>query len=119
MSLNAFANPLVMLFYGSELGLSAEVLRILAWTLIPFTVNTWFTLSFLASIREGLVRCALVASLIGLLILNLWFIPVPDPKRGAWALLPAESLQSVILFASARLSIQVQGEAHEFSELSQ
>ena len=118
VSLAAFANPLVTLFYGNEFNLSANVLRILAWILIPFTVNTYFTLSFLASKREGLVGRALAASLIGLLILNLWWIPARGPEGGAWASLLAESLQSVILLASARSSIHVQGEAHEFSKLS-
>jgi O-antigen/teichoic acid export membrane protein len=118
VSLAAFANPLVTLFYGNEFNLSADMLRILAWTLIPFTVNTWFTLSYLASKREGLVGRALAASLVGLLTLNLWWIPARGPEGGAWASLLAESLQSVILLASARSSIHVQGVAHEFSELS-
>jgi O-antigen/teichoic acid export membrane protein len=86
--------------------------------LIPFTVNTYLTLSFLASNRERLVGRALMASLLGLLILNLLWIPARGAEGSAWAALVAESIQSVILLASARSPVRVQGDAREFSELS-
>jgi O-antigen/teichoic acid export membrane protein len=119
-SLFAFATPLVKLLYGNEFILSTNVLQILAWTLIPFTLNTYLTLSFLASKQEQLVGRALTASLLGLLILNLWWIPGRGPEGAAWALLASECLQSVVLLVSARSSarLPVQGEAHEFPQLS-
>jgi O-antigen/teichoic acid export membrane protein len=112
------AKPLVIILYGNEFLLSINVLQILAWTLIPFTLNTYLTLSFLASKREGLVGRALAVSLLGLLILNLWWIPARGPAGAAWASLIAECLQSVILLVSARSYTPVQGEAHEFPQLS-
>jgi O-antigen/teichoic acid export membrane protein len=115
--LTAFANPLTTLLYGSEFGASSEVLKILAWTLIPFTLNSYFTLSFLASKREKLVGRALGLSLFGALILNLAWIPSRGPEGSAWAFLLAECIQSVILMAGARSFVQVEGESYELSNL--
>lgn len=112
------AKPLMILLYGNEFIASSNVLQILAWMLIPFTVNTYLTLSFLASKRESIVGRALMASLLGLLVLNLWWIPVKGPEGSAWAALVAECIQSTILLASVRSPVNVQGEGHEFSELS-
>lgn len=112
------AKPLVILLYGHEFILSSSVLQILAWLLIPFTINTYLTLSFLASGREHLIGRALTVSLLGLLILNLWWIPAKGVGGSAWATLVAECFQSVLLLASARLPVHVQGEVRELSELS-
>jgi O-antigen/teichoic acid export membrane protein len=116
--LSVLAKPIVILLYGIEFTASANVLQILAWTLIPFTVNTYLTLSFLASGRERLVGRALMVSLSGLLILNLWWIPARGPEGSAWATLVAKCIQSAFLLAGARTRFHLQGEVHEFSELS-
>jgi O-antigen/teichoic acid export membrane protein len=112
------ARPLVTLLYGIEFAASSGVLQILAWMLIPFTVNTYLTLSLLASNRERLIGRALITSLIWLLILNLWWIPARGPEGSAWAALIAEFVQSAILLASMGSHVHLQGEADEFSELS-
>ncbi len=118
VSLAAFANPLTVLLFGNEFGASSEVLKILAWTLIPFTINSYFTLSFLASKREKIVGRALGLSLLGALILNLAWIPSRGPEGGAWAFLLAECIQSVTLLAGARSFVHVEGESHELSHSS-
>lgn len=118
LALFVLAKPLVTLLYGIEFAASAGVLQILAWMLIPFTVNTYLTLSLLASNRERLVGRALMVSLLGLLILNLWWIPAGGPEGSAWAVLVAECIQSAFLIASAGSRVHLQGDVHELSELS-
>jgi O-antigen/teichoic acid export membrane protein len=118
LALFLLAKPLVTLLYGIEFAASAGVLQILAWMLIPFTVNTYLTLSLLASNRERLVGRALMVSLLGLLILNLWWIPARGPEGSAWAVLVAECIQSTILLVSAGSRVHLQGDVHELSELS-
>ena len=117
LSLFVFAKPLVVLLYGNEFIFSIHVLQILSWTLIPFTINTYLTLSFLASKQEYLVGRALMVSLLGMLILNLWWIPVRGPEGAAWASLIAECLQSVILLVSASSGVLIKRASHEFSNL--
>ena len=112
------AKPLIIILFDNKFIASSNVLQILAWMLIPFTVNTYLTLSFLASKRESIVGRALMASLLGLLILNLWWIPAKGPEGGAWATLIAECIQSTMLLTSRGSQVNVQGDEHEFSELS-
>ena len=115
------AMPLVQLFYGNEFIASTAVLEILAWTLLPFTINTYLTLLFLAQKRENFVGLALMVSLLGLLILNLWWIPTRGPEGSAWASLIAEILQLLLLVFQWNFSeIRYQkkpGFDHELSDL--
>ena len=113
-----FSSPLVKFLYGSEFTASANVLKILAWTLLPFTINSYLTLSFLAAHRERIIGYLLVGSLLVLLILNLWWIPSYGVEGGAWATLAAETVQSILLLASAAFLFFVGGETSELSELS-
>lgn len=113
----ASSRSLVVWLYGSDYVASAHVLRILAWVLIPFTVNSYLTLSYLASNQEASIGRALMACVLGLLILNLWWIPAHGVEGGAWAILLAESLQSVILIAARPSYLFIRGGVDEFSEL--
>ena len=115
--LSLSAKPLVLFLYGIEYASSANFLQILAWTLIPFTINNYLVLSLLASKQELIIGRALTVSLLGLLILNLWEIPARGPEGAAWASLMAECLQFVFLLTSASSRIIVEGEAHELSNL--
>jgi O-antigen/teichoic acid export membrane protein len=49
------AAPLTDLLYGSDFAPSVPALRLLAWILIPFTVNTFYSLYSLANHKEKLV----------------------------------------------------------------
>lgn len=115
--LSAFAGPLVRLLYGSDFQSSAPILRVLAWTLIPFTVNSYLTLSLVASNREWLVARALIVSLFALFILNLWQIPAAGAVGSAWSALGAECLQAAVLLMSVRHQSVSKGVARELPHL--
>jgi O-antigen/teichoic acid export membrane protein len=117
LSLFVFAKPLVLLLYSNEFMFSINVLQILSWTLIPFTINTYLTLSFLAAKQEYLIGRALMISLLGMLILNLWWIPNRGSEGAAWASLIAECLQSITLLVSASSRVLIKEVSHEFSNL--
>ncbi|HET9587657.1 MAG TPA: oligosaccharide flippase family protein [Anaerolineales bacterium] len=118
LSLFILAGPLVVFLYGSEFMVSSSILQILAWILIPFTINTYLTLSLLALNRERLIGRALAISLLALLALNFWWIPARGAEGSAWAALVAECVQSIVLLASVRPVAALQGETRELSELS-
>jgi O-antigen/teichoic acid export membrane protein len=113
----ALARPLVLFLYGGGFAASAAVLQVMAWILLPFTVNSYLTLSLLASNGEKFVGRALAVSLLGLLVLNLWWIPPHGAAGGAWAALAAECLQSVVLLVGASAWVRSKGWAHEFPKL--
>lgn len=115
--LSAFAQPLIVLVFGRAYAGAAPVLRVLAWTLIPFTLNSYLTLSFVAARREPLVGRALAASLLALLALNAWLIPAAGPTGSAWAALAAECVQSAALLLGLQRRAPLPGGAHELPDL--
>jgi len=119
------AKPIVSIFFGSKYQLSIPVLKVLAFTLIPYTVNTYISLEFLAKKRERIVVQILSVSLLMLLMLNIWFIPNAGQVGASWAILIAEVVQAV-LFLLAWMSspfhqsdtVHAKGVLHELSDLS-
>jgi len=102
LGLSWLAEPLVDLLYGAEFAAATPVLRILAWMLAPFTLNSFLTLAFVAGRRERAVGWALTASLLGLGLLSLCWLPAYGPVGAAWAALSAECLQALLLLIQTR-----------------
>jgi PST family polysaccharide transporter len=119
------SKPIIDIFYGDEYQSSILVLKILAFTLIPYTANSFLSLAYLATRKEKVVLRVFAVSLLLLLILNFWFIPVSGEAGAGWAILITESLQMVMfLLAWLRDSsrqpelIPSRGGSYEFSDLS-
>lgn len=111
-----FASPIILILFGTGYVAAVSPLRLLAWVLIPFTVNTLLVLSFLAVGRERPVLYASTVGLFVLVTLNVWWIPLTGIVGAGWSLLAAESAQTVVLIffrSSASLTNRV---AHEFSQ---
>ena len=103
LTLSLLAGPLVSLLYGTGFEAATPVLRILAWILVPYTVNSFLTLAFVAGGRARAVSLALTVSLLGLGLMSLVWIPAYGLEGAAWAALVAESLQAVaLLFQSPK-----------------
>ena len=120
LGLSLLAEPLVRLLYGAEYLPAVPALRILAWMLVPFTVNTFLSLSLIAVNRERTVGWALASSLLVLMLLSLWLIPAQGTSGAAVAALGAECVQSAVLLTQKALAgvASRQGEPHELSHLS-
>jgi len=119
------AKPIVNIFFGSDYQLSIPVLKVLAFTLIPYTVNTYLSLMFLAKKKERIVVQVLMFSLLILSILNLWLIPIAGQVGASWAILIAEVVQAVLFLLAWMNSpfrqidaIHAKGVLRELSDLS-
>ena len=115
-ALAVLAAPLVRLLYGVGYAASGGVAGLLAWSLIPFTANTYLSLHLLASRREPTAARGLMLALLGLLAIGLWRIPIEGARGAAWAVLGAEALQSILLLISLRGSIPLGGRARELPQ---
>lgn len=93
------AGPFVNLLYGSQFVPAIAAAQILCWLIVPYALNTFLSLAFLAQHREWFVARALFASLITLALLNQWWVPPYGLVGAAWAALLAESVQAVVLLA--------------------
>ena len=111
-----FASPIIFILFGTDYIAAVSLLRLLAWVLIPFTLNTLLVLFFLAAGNERPVLYASSISLLILVALNMWWIPLTGIAGAGWSLLAAESAQTVVLiFYRNRASI-TNRVAHEFPQ---
>ena len=124
LGISILAGPLVNLLFGADFSASIPALRILAWMLVPYTINTFLSLALLSCKQEKNMMIALTSSLVALVALNLWLIPRLGLSGAAWAALSAESLQAGLLLLQLKkihwfqvLPIK-RADAHELPELS-
>lgn len=94
LALFLMAAPLVGLLYGAEFLPSIPAVKILAWMLIPFTVNTFLSLALLAARKERKVMGVQLIGLITLFLLNVWWIPQWGLIGACLACVLAESIQA-------------------------
>ncbi len=90
----AFARPLALLLYGPAYAASILPIRILAWLLVPFTVNNFLSLSLLAAHKESVILRIQLAGLIILAALSAWWIPQWGVPGACLACLAAETIQA-------------------------
>jgi O-antigen/teichoic acid export membrane protein len=115
--------PLINFLYGAAFAPSIPAVRIIAWIMIPYTINTYLSLTFLATGRERDVARILFVSIIGLLLLNLWWIPRAGLDGACWSALTVEIIQAILFLACWKGKLPSQqpertGFEHEFSKLS-
>jgi O-antigen/teichoic acid export membrane protein len=119
------ARPIVDLFFVRQYQPSIVVLRILAFTLIPYTVNSFLSTFLLAQKQERVILRVLGVSLFMLLVLNFILIPMNGQIGASWATLVAAIAQSM-LFVWAWMgnplrrmdSPPLKGTSYELSDLS-
>jgi PST family polysaccharide transporter len=92
----SLAKPIVDIFFGVEYELSIPVLKILAFTLIPYAINSFLSLLLLAQKKEKIILGVLVASLLMIFALNVWLIPRAGQVGASWAILIAEITQAIL-----------------------
>ena len=100
--LSMLAGPLTRILFGVEYEASVPALQILAWMLIPYTINTFLTLKLIALNREKPVLRASLTSLFVLAALSWWWIPLAGLTGASGSALVAESLQAGLLFLQWR-----------------
>ncbi len=96
-TLSIMAGPLVRILYGSGYAGAAPLLRLLAWILIPYSINGFLGLVFLARGQARSLLGALSAAALTLGLLTLVLVPRLGAPGAVLAVLSAEVIQSVIL----------------------
>ena len=102
ITLSALAGPIMLMLFGAEYAASIPALQILAWTLIPYTVNTFLILKFVSSKNEKPVLYASLISLVLLFSFNFSWIPQIGLIGASWSVLIAEVSQALILIVNWR-----------------
>jgi O-antigen/teichoic acid export membrane protein len=91
------AKLFIFILFGPGYISSIPALQVLAWMLIPYTINSFLSLAYLAEGEVTIIMIALMATIITLAALTVWWDPLMNIKGAAWAALFSETLQSIIL----------------------
>ncbi len=94
LALFVLARPLALILYGPAYTASILPIKIMAWVLVPFTVNNFLSLLLLAAHKEGMILRVQLAGLLTLAALSAWWIPLWSLPGACLASLVAETVQA-------------------------
>ncbi len=92
-----FADSIISIIYGQAFGPSADTLTILAWSLIPYTFSSYFSVALIMRGAEAVVFNANLICLIAAIFIYLLLIPRFGLRGAAWGALVVESLLASLL----------------------
>jgi O-antigen/teichoic acid export membrane protein len=98
----ALAQPIVTLLFGADYLDSVALVRILALSLIPYTLSASLAVRSVAQGRERRVLWATGISLVVAFLLNRWLIPIDGSNGAALAAVLGESILAGTLFVLRR-----------------
>ncbi len=93
------AAPIITLPFGEQYAEAVPAVRVLAWLLPAYTINSFLTLALLARGHERVIAWVLGFSIVTLAVLTLWWAPLAGATGAAWAALSAEVVQAAALIA--------------------
>jgi O-antigen/teichoic acid export membrane protein len=96
LAITVMAEPLSRLLFGDGFGPTAGALRVLSWALIPFSLNAFFSVTYIAA---GAERPPLLAVTTGILVfaaLGALWIPRIGLMAAGWSAVIAECSQVVV-----------------------
>jgi O-antigen/teichoic acid export membrane protein len=99
LAVMVFAAPLVAVLFGAAYLPAAEPVRILAVSLIPYTISAAWSVRRVTQGQERRVTVALAASLAMACLFNLWLIPLHGANGAALTVVIGKSIFAVILLA--------------------
>ena len=91
------ADALIPLLFGPDFTPAIDLLKVLAWLLVPLTFTHYLSLMLLSSCKELPILVGLASSLLLFVVLALLLIPRLGAFAVAWAMLSAEVLQAAVL----------------------
>jgi O-antigen/teichoic acid export membrane protein len=98
----AFAEPMVTLLFGVAYTPSAALIKILAVSLIPYTISAAWSVRLVAQGQERRVMWTLALSLAVAFSLNRWLIPVYGSSAAALTVVISESVFAAALLPGRR-----------------
>lgn len=100
--LYALSGSLIPLLFGNQFTPSIPALRLLSWSLIPYSVNIYLSSQLLAAGKERTLVSIYLASLALLVGLNAWMIPRLAQTGACLTILVCESFQAAIFLSLSR-----------------
>ena len=96
-SIMLLARPIILFLFGSDYLPAADILMILAWCIVPYTVSAFLSVDLVTHGKENVLLKATIISLIIWIILFIWLIRSFGLTGVSWAALGGEIFQAIIL----------------------
>jgi len=96
-----FAQPILHLLFGEKYIIAENLLVVLVWSLIPYTISAFVSVDLVAHGREVVLLGATSISLVVSLVLCILLIKYYGLPGAAWAVLAGEIIQAIILIQTS------------------
>lgn len=92
-----FANPIIYFLFGERYTPAANILIVIAWCLVPYTISAFLSVDLVAHGGEKSLLKATIISLAIWVLLFSWWVKSYGLAGAAWAALIGEIIQAIIL----------------------
>jgi O-antigen/teichoic acid export membrane protein len=101
VALLLFPRVIISILYGDEFLSATNLLALLGWSLIPYTISSFISYDLIARGRETTLVNATAISLVVFLVLYLWLISTYQLNGAIYAALVGEIIQAIIFYGIA------------------
>jgi O-antigen/teichoic acid export membrane protein len=102
LAVTLLAQPLITLLFGARYQPAAEVLPVLGWTLVPYSLSAYLSVQLVARNVEYWVLLGTALTLIASLALHNWLIPAFGLLGAGWAMVVSECVLALLLWGWSR-----------------
>lgn len=107
-----FSKPVILIVYGNEFEPAANLLTVMCWSLLPYTLSSFISVDLVSRGVESKLLQAALFSIVAFAILFLLLIPVFGLQGAAYAALIGEIVQAAIFLRAWGL-LQAENPAKE------
>ena len=105
VGLSLFSKFVIYVLYGEKFISAINLLSLLGWSLIPYTISAFISYDLIARRQENTLVKATATSLVVFLLLYLWLIPTYNLAGAIYAALVGETAQAVIFVIYQRRGV--------------
>lgn len=102
IGLSVFPRIIILILYGDKFVSAVNLLSLLGWSLIPYTISSFISYDLIAHGQENTLVKATAISLVIFLALYLWLISAYNLRGAVYAALAGEIIQAMILVIARR-----------------
>jgi len=104
IGLSLFPRIIILILYGDKFASAIQLLALLGWSLIPYTISSFISYDLIARGQENALVKATAISLVVFLVLYLWLISIYNLNGAIYAALVGEIIQALIFITVIRWS---------------
>ena len=105
IGLSLFSKYVIQILYGEKYISATNLLSLLGWSLIPYTISAFISYDLIARRQENTLVKATATSLVVFLLLFLWLISTYSLTGAIYAALVGETIQAIVFVCFQRTGV--------------